>query len=77
MLADRDELLRENQNLRQENQEMGELLKEYEKGLEATTELIRDHAVPPQLIHSSNLNLVSSIYSYHSDPSRLQSETQL
>ena len=48
LLAERDELLRENQNLRQENQEMGELLKEYEKGLEVTTELIRDHAVPPQ-----------------------------
>ena len=45
LLAERDELLRENLSLRQENQEMGDLLKEYEKGLESTTELIRDHAV--------------------------------
>ena len=45
LINERDELLRENQNLRQENQEMAELLAEYERGMEATTELIRDHAV--------------------------------
>lgn len=40
--------------MRQENQEAGELLKEYEKGLEYTTELIRNHAVLSPGIRSSN-----------------------
>src|SRR4051812_48362340 len=45
LVSERDELVRENAALRQENQEMARLLKEYEKGMEATTSLIRDHAV--------------------------------
>lgn len=45
LVSERDELVRENAALRQENQEMARLLKEYEKGMETTTSLIRDHAV--------------------------------
>jgi len=44
LLNERDELVRENSGLRQENQELSELLKDYEKGLETTTSLIRDQA---------------------------------
>ena len=55
LINERDELLRENQSLRQENQEMAELLAEYERGMEATTELIRDHAVLSLFSPSSNI----------------------
>jgi hypothetical protein len=45
LLAERDELVHENAALRQENQHLADLLKDYEKGIETTTQLIRDHAV--------------------------------
>jgi regulator of replication initiation timing len=45
LLAERDELVRENALLRQENEELSELVQDYGTGLEATTELVRDHAV--------------------------------
>lgn len=45
LLAERDDLIRENQNLRQENHEMTLLLKEYEKGLENSTSMVREYAV--------------------------------
>ena len=52
LVSERDDLLRENAAMRQENQEMAELVKEYEKGLETATSLIRDHAVPPSPLAS-------------------------
>ena len=55
LLDEREELLRKNERLRLENQEMAELLKEYEKGLESATDAIRDHAVQnPSILSNPN-----------------------
>ena len=67
LLAERDELLRENVTLRQENQEMSELLKEYEKGLETTTELVRDHSVR-NCLGVCLFDVVSDVYPRHTNP---------
>jgi hypothetical protein len=45
LLAERDELARENALLQRDNEELSQLLQDYGTGLEAITELIRDHAV--------------------------------
>lgn len=46
LLAERDALVRENALLREENEELSELLQDYGQGLEVTTEVLRDRAVP-------------------------------
>lgn len=45
LFNEREELLRENQSLRIENQELADLVKCFEKGVETSTKLVRDHAV--------------------------------
>ena len=61
LLNERDELARENQFLRRELQDMGDLVRDYEKGMQAITASIRDHAVPSLLkLHTSN-TIVSRI----------------
>jgi len=47
LLNERDELARENQFLRRELDDMGDLVRDYEKGMQAITASIRDHAVRP------------------------------
>jgi hypothetical protein len=53
LLAERDQLARENALLREENEQLSELLQDYGQGLEVTTEVIRDHAVPPPSFETS------------------------
>jgi regulator of replication initiation timing len=69
LLNERDELVRENSGLRQENQELSELLKDYEKGLETTTSLIRDQAVPSLI--RTKLIIVPSLHPNNPNPSRI------